>query len=368
MGKRKSFDFGIFITVLILLSIGITMVFSASSAYSFYNFNGDSYRFLRNQLMWAGVGFIAMSVMVCYDYRKLRKFSVLALVASIALLIIVLLIPVREGEAKRWIAIKGFFSVQPSEITKLALILFFSHSLSKSRQKVTHFTKGLLPYLIIMGFIAGLLLLEPHLSATVMIGCLGLVLLYVAGAQIKHFALLSIPLLVGLVAAIVVAPYRLRRFTGFFNPFADVRGDTWQIVNSLFAIGSGGLFGRGLGRSLQKFLYIPEPHNDFIFSIFAEEMGFIGSFTVILLFLLLIWRGMKVAMSAPDMFGSLLATGITSLIAIQVIINIAVVTSSMPVTGMQLPFFSYGGSSLVLLMTSVGILLNISRYTTEREK
>lgn len=364
MGNRKTFDFGIFITVLILLSIGITMVFSASSAYSFYKNNGDSYKFLRNQLLWACIGFVAMTFMVCYDYRKLGKYSALFLAVSIALLIIVLILPANEDRVKRWILFKGF-SIQPSEVTKIAMILFFSYSLSKHKDKLPNFYKGLVPYLLIMGFIMGLLMLEPHLSATVMIACIGVILLVIAGAKIKHFAILSIPAIIALTAAIIAEPYRLRRLTGFFNPFADIRGDTWQIVNSLYAIGSGSWFGKGLGRSLQKFLYIPEPHNDFIFAIFAEETGFIGAFIVILLFLIFIWRGMKVAINAPDLFGSLLAAGITSWIAVQMIINIAVVTSSMPVTGMQLPFFSYGGSSLLFLMTGVGILLNISRYNVK---
>lgn len=360
MKKRREFDFGIFITVLVLVAMGLVTLFSASVPYSFYQYGGDTYRLIKNQMLWALLGFIAMSVMICIDYRKLGKYSPIFLMVSIALLVIVLLLPGRDG-IRRWIEFKGF-SFQPSEIAKLALIIFLSYSLSKNRDRLKYFLSGLLPYLIIVMFVSGLVLVEPHLSATVIIVLISCVLLFLAGARIMHFVLLTVPGLAGLVIAIAAAPYRLKRITGFLDPWSDIQGDGWQIVQSLYAIGPGGLFGRGLGKSLQKFLYLPAPHNDFIFSVLAEELGFVGAATVVILFLVFIWRGIKVALNAPDLFGSLLAAGITALIGFQAMINIAVVTSSMPVTGMQLPFFSYGGTSLLLLMAGVGILLNISRY------
>jgi cell division protein FtsW len=256
----------------------------------------------------------------------------------------------------------GGQTFQPSEIAKLAIILFFAFSLSKRKAYITDFTKGLLPYLGVLGLIAGLIMLEPHFSATLVISLVVVLMLYCAGAKLSHFLMLSIPVIPMGIYLVVSAPYRLKRLVAFIDPWNDPKGGGWQIVQSLYAIGSGGFFGRGLGKSLQKFMYIPEPYNDFIFAVLSEELGFMGVIFVLMLFTLFVWRGVKVAMNAPDTFGSLVAIGITSLIAIQVIINIAVVTSSMPVTGMPLPFFSYGGTSLLFLLFEVGILLNISRY------
>ncbi|MCX7843588.1 MAG: putative lipid II flippase FtsW [Clostridia bacterium] len=358
--KKKPFDFWIFMTVLILLSLGIIMVFSASSAHAF-NYMHDTYYFLKRQLVSALIGLAVMLATMQIDYRKLGKWSPLLLAASIAMLVLVLIPGIgREvNGAKRWFS---FVNFQPSELTKLAVIMFFSYSLSKRRDQLQYFFKGLLPYLILIGLIAGLLILEPHLSGTILIFTVACIILFNAGAKISHFIYMFIPAVAGLFLAISTSDYRRARVLSFLNPWADLQGDGWQVVQSLYAIGSGGLFGRGLGRSLQKFLYIPEPHNDFIFSIMAEELGFIGILAVMTLFLIFIWRGIKIAMNAPDVYGSLVAVGVTSLVAVQVLINVAVVTSSMPVTGMPLPFFSYGGTSLVFLLFGVGMLLNISRY------
>jgi len=204
---------------------------------------------------------------------------------------------------------------------------------------------------------------QPHLSATLVICSVAAIILFCAGAKIRHFVLLGVPAVAGVFALVITSPYRYKRLVSFLDPWSDPQGGGWQVVQSLYAIGPGGLFGRGLGKSLQKFLYIPEPYNDFILAVLAEELGFIGVFTVLLLFLIFFWRGIKISINAPDVFGCLLAAGITSLIAVQVIINVAVVTSSMPVTGMPLPFFSYGGTSLVFLLSGIGILLNISKHS-----
>jgi cell division protein FtsW len=285
------------------------------------------------------------------------------LVISVISLILVILIGTDVNGGKRWIDL-GFASVQPSEIAKIAVIIFFASSLSMNYKKLGSFSKGLLPYLLCLGVFAGLIMLEPHFSATCVILFIGCILLIAAGARIKHFLLLSIPALIGAAGMIMAAPYRLQRVTSFLDPFADKLGDGWQIIQSLYAIGSGSIFGLGLGQSRQKFLYIPEPHNDFIFSILCEEMGFIGAVIVLGLFGILIFRGIKIAIHAPDLCSSLLAVGITSLIAIEVIVNVAVVTASMPVTGMPLPFFSYGGTTLLINMIAMGILLSISRLCT----
>jgi cell division protein FtsW len=365
MKAKKPFDFLIFMTVIILLAFGTVMVFSASGPNA-YNEWHDVYYYLKKQLVMVPLGLTAMFVTMNIDYRKLGKWAPVFLIMSLVMSILVAIphIGIVVNGAQRWIGIKGTPAViQPSEFSKLALILFFAYSLSKRKEQLKSFSKGLLPYLLLIGAFAFLtLIFQKHLSATIVIALVSCIILFSAGAKIKHFVILSIPALAGMAAAIAIQPYRIARVTSFINPFADIRGDGWQIVNSLYAIGSGGIFGRGLGKSLQKFLYIPEPQNDFILSVLAEELGFVGVLVVLILFTILIWRGIKVSINAPDTFGSLLSIGIISLIAVQVIINTAVVTSSMPVTGMPLPFFSYGGTSLLFLMSGIGILLNISRY------
>lgn len=361
MKSKKPFDFWIFLTVLLLLSLGIIMVFSASAPTA-YNVNHDVYYFLKKQLISAILGCVAMFVALNFDYHKLARFAPLLLVASIVLLILVLIPGIGKNTKGtwRWFYIGGQ-QFQPSELAKFAVILFFAHSLSKRRDQLQYFFKGLLPYLLVIGIFAGLLLLEPHLSCTIILILVAAIILFCAGAKIRHFVMMAVPVTAALALVVAVTPYMQKRVFSFLNPWNDLKGDGWQAVQSLYAIGSGGLFGRGLGRSLQKFLYIPEPHNDFIFSVLAEELGFLGVIAVLILFLIFIWRGIKVSMNAPDVFGSLLAIGITSLVAVQVLLNVAVVTSSMPPTGVSLPFFSYGGTSLMIFMAEVGVLLNISK-------
>jgi len=359
--SKKPFDFLLFMTVLILLCLGSIMVFSAGAPQA-NNVMGDTYYFIKKQLMYLPLAFLAMFVTMNIDYRKLGKWSPVFLVASVVLLALVPVIGVEHNGAQRWINL-GVTEFQPSEIAKLSVILFFSYSLSKRKNRLESFLYGLLPYLLILGVYGGLLLIEPHLSGTIVIFGVACIILFAAGAKIMHFIFLSFPAIAGLGALVYYFPYRRVRLISFLNPFEYMQGDGYQVVQSLYAIGSGGFFGRGLGKSMQKFLYLPEPYNDFIFSVLAEEMGFVGVVAVLLLFVVFIWRGAKIAIKAPDAFGSLVAIGITSLIAIQVIINVAVVTSSMPVTGMPLPLFSHGGTSLIFLMSGIGILLNISRYS-----
>jgi cell division protein FtsW len=361
MPNRKPFDFWIFIIVFILLALGIIMVFSASTPAAYnYTKNHDMYRYLRSQLIFTAIGFAVMFFMMNFNYRNLAKISPILLVISIILLIAVL-VPgigeVRNG-ARRWL-----FIFQPSEFAKLVIILFYSHMLSRKDDPLKSFLKGFIPYLMLLGSFALLLILEPHFSCTVIITLTVFVLLFCARARITHFLIVLIPVAGLFWTVITFTNYMRDRIMSFLNPWKYYSDEGWQIIQSLYAIGSGGLFGRGLGKSLQKFLYIPEPYNDFIFSILAEELGFVGVCAVIVLFLILIWRGIKVSMTAPDTFGSLTAVGITSLIAVQAFLNIAVVTKSIPSTGISLPFFSAGGSSLIILMCGVGILLNISRYS-----
>ncbi len=359
--KKGQIDFQFFIIVMALLAIGLIMVFSSSSEAARHDF-GDAFHFIKKQLLWAVISFIAMMTLSKIDYHKFSKFAFPILVFAGFLLVLVLIIGQELNGGKRWINL-GFSTFQPSEVAKIAIIIFFSNSLAKNPKILDKFLTGLMPYLAILGAFAALLMKEPHLSGTVVIVAIGGVILFAAGAKIPHLALLGVPTAAAGALLVMTSEYRMKRVTAFLDPFADKMDGGWQIIQSLYAIGSGSVFGVGLGRSRQKFLYIPEPHNDFIFSILCEELGFVGALIVILLFAALIWRGIRIAMKAPDRFGSLMAVGITTLVAVQVIINIAVVTSSMPVTGMPLPFFSYGGTALFAVMCCMGIMLNISRQS-----
>jgi len=317
------------------------------------------------QAAWIGIGLIAMFILMNIDYKILGKFAKIGIFVTLVLHIVILIpgVGITVNEATRWLGI-GEFSFQPSELAKITLILFFARQLSLNPSRVKTVKGFAFPYLAIIGVIGGLLYFQPHFSALLLISITLLFMLFVAGAKIRYFVILSVPAILGIIAMIIAAPYRMARITAFLDPFADLHGGGWQAAQSLLAIGSGGFFGVGLGQSGQKFDFLPEPHNDFIFSVIAEELGFIGVILVICLFVFIIKRGIKIAMNAPDSFGTFLAVGITALIGFQAVINIAVVTASMPVTGMPLPFFSYGGSAMVFTMAAMGIMLNISRQST----
>ena len=344
---NNPFDFTLLITILLLLSIGLVMVLSASSP-SALSESGDSYAYFSKQLIFALLGLAAMFIISKIDYRFYRRFYKHAYWIALILLALVLVAGREVNGAKRWIYITSSLSFQPSEFVKLLVIVFYAGILEKNRDDLGNFGNGFLKHVCLLAPIIGLLLLEPHFSASMVIIGIASVMMIMAGCKVWQFAAtgggVGVP---AIVALIIAAPYRLQRVTTFLNPWSDATGDGWQVIQSLYAIGSGGLFGVGLGESKQKYLYIPEPHNDFIFSILGEELGFLGCALVLILFAIFIWRGILIAMKSPDMFGSLMAIGITSLVAIQVIINVAVVTSSMPATGMPLPFFSYRRNSII---------------------
>ncbi len=362
---NNPFDFTLLIITILLLAIGLIMVLSASSPSALAE-TESSYTYFIRQLQFAIIGIVLMLVLSKIDYRFYKKYYWMIYGVSLVLLILVLVTGEEINGATRWIEITSSYSFQPSEIVKIGMIIFYAAMINKNRNDMKQFGRGFVKHITFIAPIIVLLLLQPHLSASIVILGVVLIIMLVGGTKIKHFIgtglFVGIP---GLILAVVLEPYRLQRFITFMDPWQNPTGDGWQIIQSLYAIGSGGLFGVGLGESKQKFLYIPEPQNDFIFSIIGEELGFIGCVIVIALFAIFIWRGILIAMKAPDMFGSLVAIGITALVAIQVIINIGVVTASMPVTGMPLPFFSYGGTSLVILLCEVGILLNISRSTAK---
>ena len=367
--SKRPLDFPLLIIVLIMLSLGIVMVLSASSPTSLSE-TGSSYTYVKTQILSAVIGLIGMFFVSKIDYRLYKGLYKIIYIGVIILLASVAVIGYSVGGAKRWINL-GFVSFQPSELAKIGLIIFYAELLTKNKNRLDKMWGGFFyPFLFLVPVVGILIGIQNHLSATVLIIMIVAVMMLLAGSKMKYFLSFgTIGITAGAIGLYVVAKltgsgmFRIQRLVTFLDPFADTQGAGWQIIQSLYAIGSGGLFGVGLGNSTQKYLYLPEAHNDFIFSIVAEELGFIGTIAVIILFLLFIWRGILIAMKAKDMFGSLVAAGITTMVGLQAIINIAVVTSSMPNTGMPLPFFSYGGTALLILLCSVGILLNISRST-----
>lgn len=357
-------DYGILYSLLFLLAIGVVMVYSASSFYSMFHFN-DSMYFLKRQLIFTTIGIISMVAMMNYDYHRLRKITPTLLLVTIPLLVAVFFFPATNG-AQRWIKL-GALSFQPSELTKYVVVLFLAMSIDIKGDKIKRFWDGLIPYLGVAGFFAAMILAEKNLSIAAIIMIVTFILLFVSGGQLKHlFGVVFPALLVLVLFFIFSSDYRRARMLNFTDPWKDAAGDGYQLIQSFYALGAGGVTGLGLGQSRQKTLYMPEPHNDFIFSIIGEEIGLIGCLFIIALFIFFIWRGVRVAIRAKDTYGKLLAMGITSIIAVQAIINIAVVTGSMPVTGVPMPFISYGGTSLVINLTAMGILLNISRQIERR--
>lgn len=371
---NNQFDFILCITVLLLLAAGIIMVLSASAP-SALSTTGNSYTYVKKQLIFGIVGLFVMLFLSKVDYRFYKKYYWQIYFASWIILLLVLVpgLGVSVKGATRWIGI-GSLQFQPSELTKIGMIIFFAGYLTDHKDELHDFKKGfLLPLCFLIPPIGILFFVQNHLSVSLVICIIVLVIMFMSGCRLKHFVVVGvvgISLIAGVLGFLQISGsgednFRLDRISTYFDPWADAQGTGYQTVQSLYAIGSGGMFGLGLGNSKQKYLYIPEPHNDFIFSILAEELGFLGCFLVIALFAVFIWRGILVAMRATDLFGTLVAVGVTTLIAVQAIINIAVVTATVPTTGMSLPFFSYGGTALLLLLANVGILLNISRSSSK---
>ncbi|MFY9506699.1 MAG: putative lipid II flippase FtsW [Caldicoprobacterales bacterium] len=360
--SKKPIDFPIFITTVILVSIGIVMVFSASY-YRSAQAMGDSMYFFKRQLLWAVIGLVGMFLASRFDYRRLKKYAFIFLVISIGLLIAVLVLGEPRNNAKRWLEIGGL-SLQPSEVAKFSLILFIADYTTRKKGRVRKFFTGVVPVMLITGIITVLILIQPNMSTAMSLVMLALIMLFIAGANLGQLFLCVGGGVAAGLALMFSKSYRIDRVVGFTNPWADPLDTGYQIIQSLYSLGSGGLFGLGIAQSRQKLNYLPYPETDFIFAIIGEELGFIGALIVVILFIILVWRGVRIAITAPDMFGTMLAIGVIAMITIQVVINIAVVTASMPPTGLPLPFISYGGSSLAFFMTSIGVLLNISKYSS----
>jgi cell division protein FtsW len=366
--KRDRPDYWLILITFLLLGFGLVMVFSASY------FKGiidpdihDSYYFFKRQLLFGGVGLVLFFIVSNIPYTFYRKHvGAILLLCLILLLLVPIAGDVRNG-AKRWIDL-GIFSFQPSELVKLGMIIYTAAIMVKKQPVMHEFKRALIPPLVVIGIVCSLLVIQPHFSATVIILATCLLIIYCAGARLKHLLLLGaagIPVLVGVM---LLGDYRVERLQTLIDPLKDPTGEGYQITQSLYAIGPGGLTGVGLGKSIQKMAYLPEAHTDFIFAIIAEELGFIGSAFLILLFIALIIRGVLISVQAPDLFGTLLGIGIVALTAIETISNLGVVTALLPVTGVPLPLISYGGTALVIKMAGMGILLNISRYRVKKAK
>lgn len=362
--KRAGMDISFLALVMILLIIGVTMVLSSSFARAYYDPGGvtkgdPTYYFVR-QFVFAGLGVGAMLLCSRLPVGFYKRFSVPVLIAAIVLLALVPIIGVNANGARRWIGF-GLFTVQPSEIAKIGIILSFSVLICRNRGKMKSFRYGILPFAAILAVIVALLVLEPHFSASVIIIAIGGVMLFLGGARLIWFITAALAAGGGIAVLLTLFPYASTRISTWRDPFASTSDEGYQIVQSLYSIGSGGLTGLGLGQSRQKYLYLPEEHNDFIFSVVCEELGFIGALLILTLFALLIIRGYWIALHSTDRYSFLVAAGITTLLAIQVILNVAVVTNLVPCTGISLPFFSYGGTALLMQMAEMGIVLSISR-------
>jgi len=364
MPRKLSPDMWLFGVVLALVFFGVVMVYSASAIVAADRF-GDPFFFLKKQLFWAFLGGGLLWAALRLDYRRLERLVVPLLVVSIVLLVLVLLPPFGQAinGTRRWFRI-GPLSFQPVELAKFALVLYLASFLTRRAAALRSFWQGLFPILLVAGTMALLTFVQPDLGNSLALVVLTLVLAYLAGAPFKHMAWVAAAALPLVALAVALKPYRWRRMVAFVNPWDDPQGSGFQIIQSFLALGSGGLTGRGLGGSKQKLFYLPEPYTDFIFAIVGEELGLIGAVCVIALFAVLIWRGLRVGLRAPDPFGSYLALGLTVMLATQTLVNLGVVMGALPTKGLPLPFVSFGGSALLMTMFSAGVLLNISQHAT----
>ncbi len=361
---RGKMDFSILLVISALCAFGLVMVFSASYYYAqhYSGANHDSFFYLKRQIVYLIIGYPVMLLISLIDYRIIEKLRSLFMAISIVLLIAVLLWGRDLNGGKRWLVIAGI-SIQPSELAKFGLMIFMCSYMSRHRHEMNTFRYGMIPMLIAIGVISGLVMLQPNMSMAVIIGFIGIVLLYLGGCDLKQLLILGAIAVVAFFILAFAQPYRVARMTSFSNPENDPQGTGYQLLQSYYAIGSGGLFGKGLNNSYQKLLYMTYGESDFIFAILCEEFGFIGGFIVILMYAWIVFRGMVVSMRCRNRFGSLLAAGISIVFGFQVFVNIGVVTGLLPTTGQALPFISAGGTSLLVFLAAMGLLLSISRDT-----
>ncbi len=357
---KRTFDYSILIVVSILVLFGILMVYSASFYYADYA-KGDPFYFFTKQLIGAVAGAVVMVFFMFFDYKKLIKLQYIGLIIAASLLIAVLIpgVGATLNGSARWINLQ-VFTFQPSELAKFALIIFMAANMSQKQNRIHTFKFGIMPYLFVSGIFCLLLLLQPNFSAVVCLALLTVTMMIVGGSRLLYLSLAGAVSMVGGYILLFSQDYRRNRILAYQDPWQFPTKEGYQLIQSLYSLGSAGLFGRGLGNSMQKLLFLPYSESDFIFSIIVEEWGLIGALLLLILFGILFYRGIRTAFRAPDMFGALCATGIVAIITIQVLVNVAVVTGSIPPTGVSLPFISAGSSSLVMFMASIGVLLNIS--------
>ena len=357
-------DYAILLTVTLLCAFGLVMVFYARYSYAQHtaSTNFDGYYYIRKQAVYLALGYPTMILLSFFDYKRLEGFKVIGMLISLVLLVAVLIFGHELNGAKRWLVIAGQ-SIQPSEVAKFGMMLYMCAFMSKKHAVMKSFKYGMLPMLLVIGVVCGLVMLQPNMSMAVIMGMLGYALLFVGGCDGKQMILLLIAAIGAFVLLAVIEPYRMARLTSFTDPWKDPLGTGYQLIQSFYAIGSGGLFGRGLNNSRQKLLFLTYGESDFIFAVVCEELGFFGALAILLAYGFIIYRGIRVALRCRDRFGSLLAAGITVVFAIQIFVNIGVVTGAFPTTGQALPFISAGGSSMVIFLAAMGVLLNISRST-----
>lgn len=358
IGSRRIDPLIVGITLALSLG-GLVMVFSASGVMAENKFTNATY-YLQRQIVWMLLGFGVLLVGSFIDYRQWKQWIPMVVGGCIVGLLLVLAVGPQINGARRWLAL-GFFSIQPTEMAKLAVVLYLAAFLSNPQRRVTDWQRGFLPPVAMVGIMCGLIVVEPDLGSTVVISLVFVGMMYLAGARVRHLAYLGGPLILGVGALIWMSPERWERMTTFMNPFADRQGAGYQLVQSILALENGGLFGVGLGQGKQKLMFLPEGHTDFVLALVGEELGLIGTCGLLALFAILVCKGFRVAALAPDLFGRYLALGITMLLGIQALINAGVVSGLLPTKGLTLPLVSYGGSSLLVTMLALGILLSVAR-------
>jgi cell division protein FtsW len=361
VAKKLSSDSTLFAATVALLGMGLVLVWSASSVLA-EEVHGNAYHFLVRQVVWAAVGLAVMVAAMRFDYRKLRRPGVVYLVVGTATVLLILVLFVRPvNDVHRWLRL-GALSFQPAELAKLAMVLFLAYHLERRGERINDFLPSLFPALLLLGWFAFLIFIQPDLGTAATLVMIGCVMLFLAGVRLRYFAALALPGALLLYHAVTAAAYRRDRIEAFLNPYADPRGSGYQVIQSLIAVGTGGLSGLGLMEGRQKLFYLPYPYSDFIFAVIGEELGLLGAGAVLLGFVLLLWRGLRAAWKAPDPFGTYLAAGLTLAVVLQAFINMSVVLGLLPAKGIPLPLISAGGTSLVLTLLALGLVMNVSQH------
>jgi cell division protein FtsW len=361
VAKKLASDATLFAVTVALIGLGLVTVWSASSALA-QEAHGNPYHFLFRQSVWAAIGLVGMAAAMSMDYRRLRRPAVVYAVVAVATLLLIAVLFMRPvNETHRWLRL-GPLSFQPAELAKLAVILFLAYHLERRGDRVNEFLPSLFPALLLLGWFAFLIFIQPDLGTAATLVLIGGVMLYLAGLRVRYFGAFAVLALPVLYHAVTAASYRRGRIEAYLNPWSDARGSGYQLIQSLIAVGTGGLRGVGLGEGRQKLFYLPYPYSDFIYAVIGEELGLLGAGAVVLAFVLLLWRGIRAAWKAPDAFGTYLAAGLTLAIVLQAMINVSVVLGLLPTKGIPLPFISAGGTSLVLTLVSVGLVLNVSQH------